>query len=72
MIGLWGQYIQKRGEPKQRLLPRKWRQETDAKGICGLKLNMEIESVEGEEVMEIILDKPQVWGMGGVVFSRID
>lgn len=72
MIGLWGQYSQNRGEPKPRLLPRKWRQETDAKGIWRLKLNTEIESVEGEEGMDIILDKPQVWGMGGVVFSRID
>lgn len=72
MIGLWGQYSQNGGEPKPRLLPRKWRQETDAKGIWGLKLNMEIESVKGAEGMDIIFDKPQVWGMGGVVFSRID
>ena len=72
MIGLWGQSSQNRGEPKPRLLSRKWRQETDAKGIWGLKLNMETESVEGAEGMDIILDKPQVFGMGGVVFSRID
>lgn len=72
MIGLWEQYSQNRGEPNPRLLPRKWRHETDAKDIWGLKLDMEIESVEGAEEMDIILDKPQVWGMGGVVFSRTD
>ena len=33
---------------------------------------MDTESVEGAEGMNIILDKPQVFGMGGVVFSRID
>lgn len=65
MIGLWGQSSQNRGEAKPRLLSRKWRQETDAKGIWGLKLNMETESVEGAEGMDIILDKPQVFGMGG-------
>lgn len=43
------------------------------KGIWGLKTEHgETESVEGAEGMDIILDKPQVFGMGGVVFSRID